>query len=81
MIFSFFRILVSFVSVWMCSFYAIVSLGVEVDSVAFSQFWNVLLLFSWAMLSIRSFSTIQDPTKMLQNQISTKKLSNPSLQW
>ena len=30
----------------------------EVDSVAFSQFWNVLLLFSGVMFSIRSFFTI-----------------------
>ena len=30
----------------------------EVDSVAFSQFWNVLLLFSGLMFSIRSFFTI-----------------------
>ena len=30
----------------------------QVDSVAFSQFWNVLLLFSGVMFSIRSFFTI-----------------------
>ena len=30
----------------------------EVDSVAFSQFWNVLLLFSGVMFSIRSFFII-----------------------
>ena len=30
----------------------------EVDSVAFSQFWNVFPLFSGVMFSIRSFFTI-----------------------
>ena len=30
----------------------------EVDSVAFRQFWNDLLLFSGVMFSIRSFFTI-----------------------
>ena len=34
---------------------SIFSSGVEVDSVAFSQSWNVLLLFSDVTLSIRSF--------------------------
>ena len=30
----------------------------EVDSVGYAQFWNVLLLFSGVILSIRSFLTI-----------------------
>ena len=45
-------------SLWMCPFDSIVSLGVEVDSVAFSQFWKVLFLFSGVMFSVRSFVTI-----------------------
>ena len=30
----------------------------EVDNVGYGQFWNVLLLFSGVILSIRSFLTI-----------------------
>ena len=43
---------------WMCPFDPIGSSGIEVDKVAFDQFWNVLLLFSGDMLSIRSLFTI-----------------------
>ena len=39
----------------MCPFDSIDSSGVEVDSVAFCQLWNVLFLFFGAMLSKRSF--------------------------
>ena len=42
----------------MCRLDPIVSSGVEVDDVAFDQFWNVLFLFSGFMLSIRSFFAI-----------------------
>ena len=39
----------------MSPFHSIVSLGIEVDSVAFGQFWDVLLLFSGIMLSIKLY--------------------------
>ena len=52
-------LLLSF-SLWMCPFDSMVSSGYEVQSVAFSQFWNILLLFSDIMLSIRSFFTVVD---------------------
>ena len=42
----------------MCPCNLIVSLDVEINSGVFGQFWNVLLLFSDAMLSIRSFFTV-----------------------
>ena len=45
---------------WMCPFDSIASSGVEADSVAFDQFWNILLLFSDVMLTIRSFFTINN---------------------
>ena len=40
------------------NFDSVVSLGFEPDNLAFDQFWNVLLLFSDVMLSIRLFFTI-----------------------
>ena len=42
----------------MCPFDSIVSLGFQVDSLAFGQLWKFLLLFSGAVLSIRLFFTI-----------------------
>ena len=42
----------------MSTFESIVSSDAEVDSVALSQFWNVLLLSSGVMLSRRSFFTM-----------------------
>ena len=42
----------------MCPFVSIVCLGVQLDNLAFNQFWNNLLLFSGFMFNIRSFFTI-----------------------
>ena len=46
-----------FFAVWMCPLDSLVSPGVEADSVAFGQFWNILFIFSGVMLNIRSFFT------------------------
>ena len=55
----------------MCHFDSIVSSGVEVDSVAFGQFWNVLFLFSGVMLSVGAFFTIwlSDLTSVMSDAI------------
>ena len=42
----------------MCAIDSNVSLGIEVDCVAFDQFQNILVLFSGGMLSMRLFFTI-----------------------
>ena len=47
------NLLLSFLVIWINHYDSMVSLGAELDSQSFDYIWNVLLLFSGVVLSIR----------------------------